>query len=118
MIFTDSDSLVFGLKGKTYNEAFIFSQKREEPDFAHLFDLDSVTEAPENLKDVHIDNSYWSMKNKDVMGKFKFEVLGIGEIGLVATKMNSILITETDKKIVEQIKMKLTGKCIDSLLYR
>ena len=44
------------------------------------------------------------------MGKFKFEVLGIGEIKAVSPKMNSILIV--DEK--EHIKTKLTGKGIDS----
>ena len=33
LIFTDTDSLVFGLKGKTYDEAHIFSYIREEPNF-------------------------------------------------------------------------------------
>ena len=49
------------------------------------------------------------MKNNKVMGKFKFEVLGIGEIGAVAPKMNSILIV--DEK--ENMKTKMTGKGID-----
>ena len=31
LIFTDTDSLVFGLKGKTYKKADTFSYIREEP---------------------------------------------------------------------------------------
>jgi hypothetical protein len=31
LIFTDTESLVFGLKGNTYKEADIFSYIREEP---------------------------------------------------------------------------------------
>ena len=107
LIFTDTDSLVFGLKGKTYKEAYIFSYIREEPEFAQLFDLDGVPDVPENAPK---DNPYWSLKNKKVMGKFKFEVLGIGEIGAVAPKTNSIL--EVDEE--DHIKTKLTSKGTDT----
>ena len=75
LIFTDTDSL--GFEGNTYKEADIFSYIREEPEFAKLFDLDGVP----NIDQPQSGNPYWSLKNKKVMGKFKFEVLGIGEIG-------------------------------------
>jgi hypothetical protein len=44
------------------------------------------------------------------MGKFKFEVLGIGEIGANAPKSNSILVV--DEK--DNVKTKLTQKGIDN----
>jgi hypothetical protein len=69
LIFTDTDSLVFGLKGKTYKEADIFSYIREELEFAQLFDLDGVP-VRENAPKY---NPYWSLKNKKVMGKFKLK---------------------------------------------
>ena len=50
------------------------------------------------------------MKNKKVMGKFKFEVLGIGEIGAVSSKTNSILTVDEN----EDIKNKMTSKGLDS----
>ena len=40
------------------------------------------------------------------MGKFKFEVLGIGEIGASQPKCNSILVVESD----DNIKTKITAK--------
>ena len=48
------------------------------------------------------------------MGKLKFEVLGIGEIGASQPKCNSILVVESD----DNIKTKITAKgeyacCID-----
>ena len=46
------------------------------------------------LKKEQTENPYWSMKNESVMGKFKFEVLGIGEIGADKPKSYSILIVE------------------------
>ena len=49
LIFTDTDSLVFGLKGNTYQEAYIFSYIREEPEFAQLFDLSDVPDVPEKI---------------------------------------------------------------------
>ena len=57
-----------------------------------MFDLDGA----ENLGD-NPANPYWSLINKKVIGKFKFEVLGIGEICASAPKMNSILIVKNDK---------------------
>ena len=49
------------------------------------------------------------------MGKFKFEVIGIGEIGAVAPKTNSILVVdEGDAGASEQIKTKLTSKGTDT----
>ena len=91
LIFMDTDSCVFGLKGNTYKEADIFSYIREEPEFAQLFDLSDVANVPEKSNS---NNSYWSLKNKKVMGKFKFEVLGIGEIGENAPKSNSTLVVD------------------------
>ena len=52
------------------------------------------------------ENPYWSMKNESVMGKFKFEVLGIGEIGADKPKSYSILMVEEDKNGKEIIKKK------------
>jgi hypothetical protein len=46
------------------------------------------------------------MKNKKVIGKFNFEVLGIGGIGYNAPKSNSILVV--DEK--DNVKTKLTQK--------
>ena len=46
------------------------------------------------------------MINNKVMGKFKFEVLGIGEIGASQPKSNSILVV--DKQ--DNIKTKMTAK--------
>ena len=113
LIFTDTDSLVFGLKGNTYKEADIFSYIREETEFASLFDLSDVPEVPDEPNGK--DNPYWSMKNKKVMGNFKFEVLGIGEIGAVAPKTNSILVVyEGEDGASEQIKTKLTSKGTDT----
>ena len=100
LIFTDTDSLVFGLKGNTYKEADIFSYIREEPEFAQLFDLDGVPEVEKLIP----GNPYWSLKNKKVMGKFKFEVLGIGEIGANAPKSNSILVVDEDETTSEPLK--------------
>ena len=44
------------------------------------------------------------------MGKFKFEVLGIGDICAICPKMNSILTVDDE----DHIKTKLTGKGIDN----
>ena len=83
LIFTDTNSLIFGLKGNTYKEAYIFSYIREERDFARLFDLTYAPNVPKKGPD---DNLNWSLKNNQVMGKFKFEVLGIGEIAAICPK--------------------------------
>ena len=72
------------MKGKTYKEADLYSYIREEPEFAKLFDLDGV-EKVMKLRD-NPDNPYWSLINKKVMGKFKFEVIGAGEICACSTK--------------------------------
>ena len=110
LIFIDTDSLVFGLKGNTYKEAYIFSYIREEPEFAQLFDLDGVPEVDKLIP----GNPYWSLKNKKVMGKFKFEVLGIGEIGANAPKSNSILVVDEEDNTGGALKTKLTLKGIDT----
>ena len=47
-------------------------------------------------------------------GKFKFEVLGIGEIGADKAKSYSILIVEVDKYGIKHLKTKLTAKGIYS----
>ena len=62
------------------------------------------------------------MKNESVMGKFKFEVLGIGEIGADKPKSYSILLVE-EKDGVEILKTKVTDKgiyscCIDDMMLR
>ena len=80
-----------------------------------MFDLRDIPNVPEEATK---DNPYWSMKNRSVMGKFKFEVLGIGEIGADKPKCYSMLIVEEDKNGIEHIKTKMTAKgiytcCID-----
>ena len=110
LIFTNTDSLVFGLNGKTYKEADIFSYIEEETEFAELFDLSDIPKVPEKPEDVPKDNPYWSLKNKKVMGKFKFEVLGIGETGANAPKSNSILVVGEK----DCLKTKMTLKGIDT----
>ena len=107
LISTDTDSLIFELSGKNYKEADIFSYIREDPNFAEWFDLSDV---PNVRREAPADNAYWSLKNKGVMGKFKFEVLGIGEICAICPKMNSILTVDDE----DHIKTKLTGKGIDN----
>ena len=101
LIFTDTDSFVFGLKGNTYQEAYIFSYIREEPEFAKLFDLDGFPAK---------NQSENACVYKKVMGNFKFEVLGIGEIGAVSPKTNSILVVDEE----DNIKTKLTSKGTDT----
>ena len=61
LIFTDTDSLVFGLNGKTNKEADIFSYIEEEQEFAELFDLDGVPNVTEKSNS---NNPYWSLKTK------------------------------------------------------
>ena len=107
--------MAFELTGKNYKEAdLIYHHIKDDPEFASLFDLRDVPDVP---KEGTEENPYWSMKNESVMGKFKFEVLGIGEIGADKPKSYSILIVE-DKDGVEIIKTKVTAKgiyscCID-----
>jgi hypothetical protein len=115
LIFTDTDSLAFELTGKNYKEAdLIYHHIKDDPEFASLFDLRDVPDVP---KEGTVENPYWSMKNESVMGKFKFEVLGIGEIGADKPKSYSILLVE-DKDGAEILKTKVTAKgiyscCID-----
>ena len=52
------------------------------------------------------------------MGKFKFEVIGIGQIGACKPKCNSIIVVEVDGNGEEHLKTKMTVKgmyscCID-----
>ena len=101
LIYTDTDSLVFELKGKTYKEADIFDYIRKDPEFASLFDLRDVPDVHEEAPSY---NPYWSLVNKTVMGKFKFEVLGIGEIGACKPKCNSIIVVEVDENGEEHLK--------------
>ena len=77
LIYTDTYSLVFSLDGNTYKEANLLSYIEAEPEFAEDFDLTDIHDVP---KIAPVSNQYWSMKNKKVMMKFKFEVLNIGEI--------------------------------------
>ena len=68
-------------------------------------DSNSISDIPDVPQDKigTKENPYWSMKNESVMGKFKFEVLGIGEIGADKPKSYSILLVE-DKDGVEMLK--------------
>ena len=72
LIFSDTDSLVFELTGDTYEKADIFSYIRKEPEFAKLFDLTDIPDVP---KVGNSDNKYWSLINKKVIVKFKFEAI-------------------------------------------
>ena len=116
LIFTDTDSLCFELTGRNYHEAdLVYHHIKNDPEFASLFDLRDIPDVP---KEAQTENPYWSMKNESVMGKFKFEVLGIGEIGADKPKSYSILLVELDKNGEEIIKTKVTAKgiyscCID-----
>ena len=69
--------------------------------------LDSIPDVPDK-ENAPAYNPFWSMINNKVMGKFKFEVLGIGEIGASQPKSNSILVV--DKQ--DNIKTKMTAKCV------
>ena len=117
LIFTDTDSLAFELIVKNYKESdLIYHQIKEDTDFASLFDLRDV---PDIHEEGTTENPYWSVKkNESVMGKFEFEVLGIGEIGADKAKSYSILIVEVDKDGIEHLKTKVTAKgtyscCVD-----
>ena len=106
LVFTDTDSLVFILKGNTYKESYILSYIHEEPEFAYRFDLDGVPDVPEVAPST---NPYWSStKNMKVMMKFKFEKWNIAEIGASQAKTNSILYLAKDGNL----KSNMTSKGI------
>ena len=46
LIYTDTDSLVFSLDGKTYKEANLLSYIEAEPEFAEDFDLTDIPDVP------------------------------------------------------------------------
>ena len=105
---TDTYSLVFEIKGKHTKRQTSSPTFAKIPDFASLFDLRDVPNVPEVGPP---DNEYWSLKNRAVMGKFKFEILGIGEIGDCKPKCYSLLMAETYPETGEEhIKTKMTAK--------
>ena len=108
LIYTDTYSLVFSLDGKTYKEANLLSYIETEPEFAEDFDLTDIPDVP---KIPPVSNPYWSMKNKKVMMKFKFEVLNIAEIGAPQPKTNSILVADKNDKLKTKLTLKGADNC-------